>query len=153
MMKKALGLTLLETLLVLAIGASIIMVGVRYFAVTTRDLHVTHAIKQIQTLTRVSYEWLQAQKQKDFSSSDGGTTISMQNLIGAGLLENTDSDTKDPWGKAIMVTPGSNPSHVKITLPNVPKKDCKNLARRLQSVSQTILPTCSSNRNNYSGEF
>ena len=64
MMRKNYGVTLLEMLLVLTIGAAIIMTAVRYFSVTRRDLNVTRAISQIQSLTKASYEWLNAQKQK-----------------------------------------------------------------------------------------
>ncbi len=153
MIKKNRGISLLEMLLVLAIGAAIIMMAVRYFSVTRRDLTVTHAIRQIQTLTKASYEWLQAQKQANFSNNNGGEKIDLKDLITAELIENTDRDTKDPWNKTIIIAPGNNPNNVKITLPNVPKKSCKNLARRLNGVNKTDMPKCDSDRNDYSGEF
>lgn len=153
MMRKNSGLTLLETLLVLAIGGAIIMVAVRYFSVTHRSLNVTHAIQQIQTLTKSSYEWLEAQKQEDFSGDAGGTAISLQELINAGLVNDTDAETKDPWGKTMTILPGSDPNRIKITLPDVPNQACKNLARRLENVSKTTKPTCGSDLNDYSGEF
>ena len=152
MMRKARGLTLLETLCVLAIAGAIIMVAVRYFSVTDRNLQVTHAIKQIQNLTKTSYEWLDAQKQEDFGAN-GGTEISLQALIDAELIDNADADTKDPWGKTIIVTPGTDPNRVKITMPNVPQSACKNLARRLENVSKIEKPQCAAGRNNYEGEF
>ena len=153
MMRKSRGLTLLETLLVLTIAAAIILVAVRYFSVTHRDLNVTHAIQQVQSLTKASYEWLEAQKQENFSDNNGATAISMQALIDAGLIKNTDRDTKDPWGEAIRLDPGTDPNRVKITMPNVPQYACRNLARRLENVSQIKMPACSSNSNDYSGEF
>jgi len=153
MMRKSRGLTLLETLLVLSIGAAIILVAVRYFAVTHRSLNVTHAVQQIQSLTKASYEWLETQKQENFGNEDHGTLISMQALIDAGLIDNTHSDTKDPWGKDIRIEPGTDPSRVKITMPNIPELPCKNLARRLENVSRIVRPSCGSDRNNYIGEF
>ncbi|MCB1828573.1 MAG: prepilin-type N-terminal cleavage/methylation domain-containing protein, partial [Coxiellaceae bacterium] len=72
------GISLLEMLLVLAIGAAIIMAAVRYFTITNRNARVTQAISQIKMLTKASYEWLSEQKQQDFSSVNGGVTVSLQ---------------------------------------------------------------------------
>jgi type II secretory pathway pseudopilin PulG len=153
MMNKSRGISLLETLLALAIGAAIILAAVRYFSITHRSLNVTHAIQQIQSLDKASYEWLSAQKQENFGDTDGGEKVSMQALTDAGLVEDKDSATKDPWGKDISITPGSDAENVKITLPNVPAKSCKNLSRRLENISKSKKPSCNSNRNDYTGEF
>lgn len=153
MMRKMAGLSMLEMLLVITIGAAIIVASIRYFGVTSRNLRVTHAIQQIQILTKASYEWLQAQKQDDFSSADGGIPVSLHALMNAGLIQNKDKNKKDPWAGAIKVQPGSDPTRVKITLSGLPQKDCKNLAERLDTVSQITMPNCSSNYNNYTGEF
>lgn len=153
MVRKTKGVRLMEMLLVLAIGAAIIMAAVRYFGITNRNVRVTHAMQQIQILTKASYEWLQAQKQDDFSSANSGILISMHQLIDAGLIKDSDTNTMDPWAGAITIQPGSDPTRVKITLARVPQKDCKNLARHLDEISQITMPTCSGPSNDYSGEF
>lgn len=147
------GISLLEMLLVLAIGAAIIMAAVRYFTITNRNARVTQAISQIKMLTKASYEWLSEQKQQDFSSVNGGVTVSLQQLIDANLIKDTEHNKKDPWGGDISIAAGSDPSRVRITLSHLPQKACKNLARRLDNVSQTTIPPCSAPVNNYSGEF
>lgn len=154
MMRKNRGLTLLETLLVLAIGGAIIMAAVRYFSVVHRDLNVTHAITQIQSFTKASYEWLNSQKQENFSADNNGTPISLQALIDTDLVKQSD-DHKDPWGKMIIIAPGTDPNYVRITLSNVPKESCKNLTRRLDGVSKSKAESsaCSGKYNQYSGEF
>lgn len=153
MMRKMKGISLVEILLVIAIGAAVIMAAVRYFGLTSRNVRVAHAIQQIQTITKASYEWLQGQKQDDFSSANGGVAISMQQLINAGLIKDTASNTKDPWAGSITIEPGSDPSRIKISLANVPKKACKNLARRLDTVSKITMPNCGGTTNTYTGEF
>ena len=153
MIRKIKGISLLEVLLVSAVGAIIITAAVRYFVITRRNMPVARAIQQIRTLTKLSYEWLEAQKQDDFSDANQGTTISMRQLVNAGLIENTPRNTKDPWGGKITIEPGSDSSHVKITLIDLPQKACKNLARRLDAISNTTMPDCSNANTNYSGEF
>ena len=152
-MRRIKGISLLEMLLVITIGTAIIMTAVRYFNVTSRDMRVTQAIGQIKTLTSASYEWLQAQKQDNFSNKDGGTEISMQQLIDTGLIDNSETTTKDPWAGTITVEPGSDPTRIKIVLDQLPKKACKNLARRLDSISKISMPPCAGVSNEYSGEF
>jgi hypothetical protein len=150
---KMKGISLLEMLLVITIGAAIIMTSVRYFSVTSRSLRVTHAIKQIKTLTQISYQWLEIQKQDGFGTEDGGDAITLQALVDSGLLQDTDRNTKDPWAGQISLEPGSDPTRVKITLAKVPQKACKYLARQLDDISSTSTPDCSSSLNNYNGEF
>lgn len=130
--KKA--ISLLEILLALIIIASITMMAVRYFIITSRDAKITHAIRQVKTLTRASYAWLDAQRQADFSDKDGGTAVSTSALLEAQLIDSP-QDTTDPWGGAIEVAPGSNPSYVKIELGQLPEKDCRNLTQQLKYIN------------------
>ena len=153
MQRKIKGISLLEMLLVITIGAAIIMAAVRYFGVTSRSMRVTQAIGQIKTLTRVSYQWLETQQQDDFAANAGGTAISLKALIEAGLLKDTDGDTKDPWAGDIRIEPGSDPTRVNITLANVPQKACKFLSRQLDHISNINAPDCDNEINDYNGEF
>lgn len=158
-MKKQLGISLLEIVLALVIIASIVTLSVRYFTVTSRQLKVTHAEKQIREVTKASYEWLQAQMQQNFSSNPDGTTINMEQLINAGLITSNDQDDHvyllNPWGGRVLVTPGADPSYVRITMTNVPEKDCRSLRQQLITVTRrnSPEPSCSSDVNQYFGEF
>lgn len=153
MLKRQEGISLIEMLLVIALGALIITASVHYFGLSGRNIRVNQAMQQVKALTEASYEWLEEQKQDDFSDQHGGSAISLSELVDAGLI----SDAKmqnDPWGGNIRLEPGSDPSRVKITLSGIPKQDCKNLSRRLDKISQITEPDCSSNiKNDYSGEF
>src|SRR5438128_10458685 len=110
-------------------------------------------MKQIQLITKASYEWLQVQKQSDFSNNYGGVTLSFNQLIKAGLISNTNTHTKNPWGGSIIVMPGDDPSHVKILLSKLPGRDCKNLAKRLETINKMNTSQCSGNITTYYGEF
>ena len=149
------GISLLEVMLSLVIGTSIIVAGVRYYAVVNRGTQVDHAISQIRSLTSASYQWLQAQSQENFScdETDTCTAISLQSLIDAGLISSQEIDTKDPWGGDITLSPGADPTYVNISFTNVPLFACKQLSQKLQTVSHMPPPTCSATLNNYTGEF
>lgn len=154
--KKNLGISLLECLLAITLIASITMLAVRYYIITLRNTHVSQAIAQVNRLTSASYEWLRIQNQSDFSGEDTGTSITIQLLLDAELIK-PNTDTIDPWGGAITITPGiTDPSYVAITLSNIPQQDCLNLTQQLQYInhSQTT-NTCgaASTANQFTGEF
>lgn len=152
-MEKTKGISLLEMLFVIVIGAAVVVSAFRYFGVTNRSVRVTHAIQQVTMLTQTSYEWLDSQSQDNFSSADGGTAISMQQLIDAGLIKNNNKETRDPWNGNITIEPGSDPTKVQITLTQIPKKTCKDLAKRLDKKSKITMPNCANTYSNYTGEF
>lgn len=135
-MKRTLtAISLLECLLSLAVIASISLMAVRYYIVTTRDMRVSNAISQIKKITNASYEWLQTQKQANFSGTDGGTAISLNALISDQLLDPR-HDTFSPWGGTISVGPSADPSYVRITLTNLPPLACKNLTQQLRYINK-----------------
>lgn len=154
MQTKQKAISLLEILLALVVIASISMMAVRYFIITSRDAKVSQAIRQVKMLTHASYAWLDAQKQSDFDDSDGGTAISISELLDAQLIESP-HDTTDPWGGEIEVTAGDDPSYVKIEMSSIPSEDCKNLTQQLKYINhsgQSI--SCDSDDNNtFIGEF
>lgn len=150
------GISLLELLLVMSLGAVILVMAVRYFQLSSRNSKVEMAVKTVQSMSHVSYEWLQAQRQENFSSSPNGSAISLQALIDAGLIQNTARDTLDPWGGAISVGPGTNASYVKISLAGLPQVVCRNLKQQLNSVTRSGSPVAPCNKatdNVYFGEF
>lgn len=152
-MKLSKKISLLEMIIVAAIGITIIFATIRYFNVTRSSVKVSHAIQQIQMLTKASYDWLSQQKQDDFSSANGGTPISMQTLIKSQETKKVHQEFKDPWQGDIHVEPGSDPSHIKITLNNVPKDACQKLSKHLDHSSLITPPTCDKAFNQYTGEF
>ena len=133
--------------------------AIRYFNVSMRDTKVAESIRQMQFITKASYEWLQAQKQENFSNSPNGKNISMQALIDAGLVvPNHNTDYLDQWGGKITVSPGSSPQYVQITLATIPKLACANLKRQMKPIVRvgSPVPKCDKNNptlNNYYGEF
>lgn len=135
-MKRNLSaISLLECLLSIAIIASISLMAVRYYMVTTRDMRVSNAISQVKRITNASYEWLQIQKQANFSDSSGGIMISLNALIDDQLL-NPNHDTLDPWGGTITVAPSTDTSFVKITLNKLPPLACKNITQQLRYINK-----------------
>jgi len=156
MKRTSQGISLLEVLLSIVVGASIIMAGVHYYAVVNRGSQVSHAISQVRTLTKASYHWLNAQAQDNFAcdnTRDNCSSISLQSLIDAGLITNTDMNTKDPWGGDITISPGTDPTYVNITMASVPNLACKQLAQKLRNVSHAGAPTCDQALNSFTGEF
>ena len=154
MKNKQSGISLLEVLLSLVIIATITTMSVRYFTVTNRSMRVSTSIKEIKHLTNLSYEWLQAQRQADFSGNPNGTAISMQVLADTKLIENLEHEKYNPWGGDITIEPGSNPSYVKITLTQIPQKDCRSIVRQLKNSNHlTNTPCGSAYGNTFSGEF
>lgn len=153
--KKNLGISLLECLLAITLIASITMMAVRYYMITLRSMHVSQAIAQVNRLTGASYEWLRLQNQTDFSGEDTGEAISIQLLLNAELIH-LNTDTIDPWGGNITITPGlTDTSYVAITLPNIPQKDCLNLTQQLQYINhnQTANSCTDPASNQFTGEF
>lgn len=154
--KKTRGISLLECLLAITLIATITLMAVRYYIITLRNTHVSQAISQVNRLTSASYEWLRLQNQSDFSGEDTGEAITTQTLLQAELIQ-PNTDTIDPWGGAITISPGiTDPSYVAITLTNIPQKDCYNLTQQLQYInhSQTT-NTCGNEAatNQFTGEF
>lgn len=154
MKKYYAGISLLESLLAIIIIASISMMAVRYYLITIQNNRINQAINQISRLTKASYEWLQVQHQADFSGTPSGTAISLDELLNDQLITNQ-TDTTDPWGGKISLSPGSDPSYIAISLENLPQKACKNISQQLKSINHlTNLGSCSNSKYaTFIGEF
>jgi prepilin-type N-terminal cleavage/methylation domain-containing protein len=152
-MHKQKGFSLLEIMLVLAITATVLVLGIRYFQINLQNLKVEHAVEQINALTNSSYEWLTAQKQEDFSGSSQNA-ISLAKLSAAGLIPNGNLYQKNPWGGNNSVAPGQDPNYVKISFTQLTKHNCFNLLRQLQNLAHSNACEADSNKTyTYSGEF
>lgn len=136
---RQLGMSMLEMLLVIAIGAAIITISIRYYNVTERNLSITQATNQIHMLTKASYDWLSAQHQASFCD---GECISLNKLTESGLIPNNKHYTETPWGTNIIIGPANNNSYVEISFA-LPKEDCDNLQQRLRGINE-ISNACSS---------
>lgn len=151
-MKKTHGMSLTEILFIFAIGAVIIFAALRYFGISSTSIRVEHAIRQVHALTKISYQWLASQNQDDFTNTDGGKLISVEQLKKDGFLRKN-SKIKDPWRGDISIAPGSEPNRIRITLKQIPQNDCKVLSKHLDSNSKITMPSCTKKLNNYTGEF
>ncbi len=144
-MQKQNGNSLLEILLVVAVASILIVLAVRYFTTTNSNVQVVQAISKIDRVVRASYRWLEIERKESFQ---GGDVISMQALVKAGLLDN--NDKINPWGGNIIIKPGADPKHIKVSLENVSLPACNNLYQRLKGVASKQY-ACSGDA--YTGEF
>lgn len=152
---KQLGISILEILLVLILISTITIMAIRYFEITNRSMHVASAIKQIKFISKISYEWLQQQHQPDFSNADGGTTITIDALRQAGLLDHK-IPYLNPWGGNVSISAGKTASYLKIQLANVPPSACKMLVKQLQPINHIAIenePCGNAFNNTFTGEF
>jgi len=149
MMIRQKGITILETLLVLVLGALIITMAVRYFFISERSMRMEQAVTQIRHLTQASYQWLSQNRVANFGGPPG---INISSLVKADLIQA--KEQIDPWGGAVTVEPGGDNAYVTITLNNLPKLACIQLKHQLQYTSRTNTTTCVKRYNNkYVGEF
>ena len=155
MKKKQLGISILEILLSLVLISTITIMAIRYFEVTTRSMKVSNAIKQIKYLSDISYQWLQQQRQSDFSGAANGEKVALQKLIDTHLLRDDPSERFNPWGGSITISPASeNPSYVRITLTRVPQDACRMMVRQLRSINHLKNTPCgSAYGNTFMGDF
>lgn len=144
-MEQQRGNSLLEILLVITVSSVIIILAVRYFTVVDLNMRVARAISQIDVISRASYEWLEYEREADFSK------ISAAALEQSGLLKGR--DFKNPWGGAVEVMPGSDNKHVKIRLSNISIYGCQNLSRHLQAIAFSNIPPTECSSAGYYGEF
>lgn len=152
------GISLLEVLLVLAVAGIIIAVSVRYFQTAEFHNRVATAIRQINTITKASYTWLQEQNQPNFNNTNepggsGAIAISIQELIDNNLID--ESTSISPWDGQITVGPGTNPSQVRISIPGLDIASCKQLVLAMQRKTATELPiaNCTGSNITYYGDF
>lgn len=141
-MKNQSGLSLLEVLFSLAVTAVIMVTVINHFLTQNqRYLQVSQVAAQIQQLASVSYEWQTAQQLPDF------TELTLQKLLNAGLLINSNFNTLSPWGSQITLTPDPKDAHyLQITVPKIPNEACANLSDKMTTIAhaQTSATDCNS---------
>jgi type II secretory pathway pseudopilin PulG len=124
--RRALGVTLLEVMLVLAIAAMIIVMSVRYYQSASYSQQANTVLQQIQSIVAGADSIAQGK-----GTYSGITMTTLKPLLPGG-------GTTTPWGEEITVL-GSGPTKVDITIPTVPAGVCPLLlAKFAQNESFTI---------------
>ncbi len=148
------GLTLIETLMVIAIIAGVIVFSTRLFVNARLNTNVTATISQIKQAVQAGYQWINEQPQTDFNGN--ANQISINKLINAHLLEA--KNQYGPWPNSILtVSPDPDqPDHLRIALNNIPASACTNLRSRMQNstIKQISAKACGKRGNaQYYGVF
>jgi type II secretory pathway pseudopilin PulG len=134
-LKSALGVTLLEVMLVLAIAAMIIVMSVRYYQSASSSQQANAVLEQVQGIVSAADGLAQA---KGSYSAAGINNSSLTPLLPGGGLTT-------PWGEPIAVS-GATSTTYTIDLGSVPSGVCPLLYSKLStnnnfSVSGTCSPT------------
>jgi Tfp pilus assembly major pilin PilA len=121
------GITLLETMLAIAIAAVIMVASVHFYWVAKARSTVLQATSQIQRLVRAAEEWETAER-LPYLSSESGELIA--ELVKAGLLKA--QDEANPWGGSVSVT-GDSDGRVVVHLDGIPKNSCQLLVSQFKT--------------------
>jgi Tfp pilus assembly major pilin PilA len=129
------GFTLLETLLVLVIIISIILIAGRYYNQATEASKISTAISKIKRITEASYEWVKVAKTFD-GKDPNKKTLSIQTLKDQNLL--SASDDTNPWGGSALQVASVSANKIRITISNVPAKVCTVLIDHLKPQNMDV---------------
>ena len=128
-MKYWKGITLLETMLTIAIVAVVTLASVHFYWQSKQESAVLQATSQVQRLVRASEQWKTAQRLPDFS---GLSDNLVSDLVNAKLVDA--DDDSDPWGGAVSVT-GNDDGKVIVRLSSVPTNSCQLLISRFKTAA------------------
>ncbi len=129
LMKKMLGVTLLEIMLVLAIAAVVIIMSVRYYQSASIAQQTNAIIEQIQAISAVADTIAQGAE-----TYSGITTSGVAALMGGGGLT-------APWGGGISVAGAAGVSSTyTVTIPLMGYNVCTQLTARLGTNAHFTLP-------------
>jgi type II secretory pathway pseudopilin PulG len=114
------GITMIETLIALGVGAVIVLFGFKLFTAAMEKVYEEQAITQI---TRISTGVTQL-----YTNFSDYSDLTTQVVIDSGISDKSDvigNAIKSPWkGSLITVNPGVNSSTFEIAISNVPKVAC-----------------------------
>lgn len=125
-LRKMLGVTLLEIMLVLAIAAMVIVMSIRYYQQAASNQRVNSAVDIITGYVAAGISYLNAV---------GTYTAITASALNPYLPNN--QTPPSPWGGAITVGSGSATTFP-ITFPSVPAADCAKMSNLLQAQSKNI---------------
>jgi Tfp pilus assembly protein PilW len=129
-MKLHKGISLLEMVLVVAIGAAVIM-GAAHFYWRAKDRSaVLRATSLIQRVIQASDEWKTAQRVSDMSVYSDNV---INELIDTRLLQADDSH--NPWGGLVAVSGDSSTGALIVRLESVPDSACQLLISRFRTTA------------------
>ncbi len=139
---KMAGLTLLETMFGIAIGALILIAAVIFYTSTKNSQNVSRAVTDINTIVAQADNYIApgATALNSLSTNNGGNAVTT--LQGAGYLPNP---MYDPWGAnqysaTVTVTSGSNsgiPGKIAISINSLLASDsaCNAIATAAQGTN------------------
>ncbi len=129
--KSALGVTLLEIMLVLAIAAMVVVMSIRYYQ--------SASINQKVAATMNNVTGIIAAAESIFTTTGSVSTIS-STAVAAYLPGNTMPLTG--WSTAITIS-GTSANQYKITIKTIPKAACMQLINLMKQNSKLVPGTCS----------
>lgn len=122
--KNCFGIGLLELMLALAIIAIIILTSTRYYSVTESSRKVNDATVLIQNVLVAGEKWLATHP--NYSGASLSAFVDRNYLPETAKLH--------PWGGTVEVIAAGSGSKLTITLNNILRKDCLNLANRISTM-------------------
>lgn len=139
MTRRRRGLTLIETLLAIALGAGVLIgIGYQYYK-GTGDQKTTDGITQVEAIVggvRSLYAG-----QSDYASLTN-TIAGAGRVFPATMIKNgdtTEANPQDPWGKPVTVAGTANQSFT-VTYNGVPQDACAKLSsQNLSSVGGAVI--------------
>jgi Tfp pilus assembly protein FimT len=120
---SALGVTLLEIMLVLAVAAMIIIMSVRYYQSAIANQQANSILQQIQGITAMADTLAQA--------SGSYTVAAIGTALGPLLPGGAATAFITPWGTTITITAITGSSYL-VTIPAVPTGVCPLLLAKLK---------------------
>lgn len=135
LVKKLLGVSLLEIMLALVIGATVLLAATRFFLITSENARISNATSMIQQIADASFKWFEANPSFTAPSFNFQTLVAMR-LLPEPYFDPTEQKTliKNPWGGDIDLV-GVSPEHFTVTMFNTPAKPCNKLAAHFKDYS------------------
>jgi len=128
-LKKMLGVTLLEILLVLAIAALVIIMSIRYYQSSTSSAQANAAMEEIQAI---------ASAMDNIANGGAGTYSNITSATLVAVVGSTNMIT--PTNQAITYTPGTATTYA-ISMP-LNTTVCASVLAKLASQTKVTNPAC-----------
>jgi type II secretory pathway pseudopilin PulG len=146
--KKMKGLTLLETMFAISIGALVLVSAIVFYGSTKQSANINKAVRDLNTIVAQTQTYMVAGGVSDLSATNANTVDVLQKN---GYLPNPISD---PWGQQYTgtFTLGSNttPTLTTITIVSLgsptgtsPDKNCVAIGQALSGVATAGATGCS----------
>jgi len=141
---KQKGISLLEVLLSIAVGAFIIVMVLRLYSTVHNDMKVNKFLTNVNNIVNASYQWYEGQSQ-------GFTHISGDVLQSAGYIDAVTLD--NPWGASITIAPSTPTGESVLIAATVPLKECTLIAEHLANAASNKTTQCTTIQGSYTGIF